>query len=118
MHQLLSHIDFGGLKLAFEEVLNLGDGTFTGQRIAVALLKAQELGLELPPVIANFSSCQLRLSNAVNSLNNTMKELNSIIVMLGNKKVTYDMRQTNTDPIVMAKKIWQLILPKKVSRIA
>ena len=92
------------LKLAFEEVLNLGDGTFTGQRIAVALLKAQELGLELPPVIANFSSCQLRLSNAVNSLNNTMKELHSNIIMLGSKKVAYDNRQTNTDPIVMAKR--------------
>ena len=38
-----------------KEVFEMGSEQDTGSRIAVVLLKAQELGLELPPAIANFS---------------------------------------------------------------
>ena len=36
----------------------MGDEDSPAERIAVALVRAQELGIELPPTIANFSSCQ------------------------------------------------------------
>lgn len=56
-------------KKVIKEVLSFGDGNSTGQRIGVALIRAQELGLELPAAIFNFSQCQLRLQNTVEDLN-------------------------------------------------
>ncbi len=57
------------LKKEFQLYLSLDDERSTGQRIAVALIKAQELGLELPSAIFNFSQCQLRLQNTIAELN-------------------------------------------------
>ncbi len=56
------------LKKAF----SVGDSNCAGQRIAVALLKAQELGLEVPSAIFNFSQCQLRLQNTIDTMNQTI----------------------------------------------
>ncbi len=90
------------LTLLFEEVMSLGDEASTGERIAAALLKAQELGLELPPVIANFSSCQMRLSNAVTSINNTMMDLRKNVIMLegADLEKRYTAREQHTNPLV------------------
>lgn len=59
----------------FQEIFEMGGKEAVGQRIAVALLKAQELGLEVPAAIFNFSQCQIRLQNA-------LEEMNSLIVAL------------------------------------
>ena len=70
------------LTLAFTEVLSMGTETDAALRIAVALAKAQEIGLELPPVIANFASCQMRLQNTIKDVNNTLKGIQSSISLL------------------------------------
>lgn len=82
---------FRSQKAQFErtmrEVLNMGDGNCAGQRIGVALIKAQELGLELPASIFNFSQCQLRLQNTIEDLNKqivkmqkTMENIDDVIM--------------------------------------
>ncbi len=58
-----------------ERVFSLGDRNSAGVRIAVLLLKAQELGLEVPSAIFNFSQCQLRLQNAIDELNSQIEEM-------------------------------------------
>ena len=63
------------LKAVFTEVLNIGTEKDSALRISVALMRAQELGFELPPSIANFASCQLRLQNAVDDMNGLLMEL-------------------------------------------
>lgn len=66
-----------------EDVLNREDMTHAGERIAVALLKAQELGLELPGAVFNFSQCQLRLQNTISDMNQMIdKVTNNISVLL------------------------------------
>ena len=57
------------LTRVFEEVFRLGDKSSAGVRIAAALLKAQTLGIELPPAIFNFSQCQIRLQNTIDDMN-------------------------------------------------
>lgn len=101
------------LSLIFQEVMQLGDQNSSGQRIAVALIKAQELGLELPPVIANFSSCQLRLSNALDSMNSALMELRNNVIMLANKSPNYSSMQVDTDPVAAVKKAMDGIAPKE-----
>ena len=82
------------LTLVFKDVMTMGDNSKPAERIAVALIKAQEIGLELPPTIANFSSCQIRLQNTLNDMNKTMKQLKGYVAAL--KKVTiYDNLQCN-----------------------
>ncbi len=65
-----------------KEVFAMGNERDTGSRIAVVLLKAQELGLELPPAIANFSQSQIRLQQSIDEMNtllkNVKKELKTI----------------------------------------
>ncbi len=86
------------LTLVFNDVLTMGDRTKPAERIAVALIKAQELGLELPPTIANFSSCQIRLQNTLNNMNKTMKELKNYVAEL--KQVPlYSQYQLTQDPL-------------------
>ncbi len=71
------------LTQALKEIFSMGDASLTGERIAVALTKAQELGLELPPVVANFSSGQLRLQNTVTEMNSMFEKLRDSCKMLG-----------------------------------
>lgn len=59
-----------------EEIFAMGTEKDAGARIAVVLLKAQELGLEIPTAIANFSQSQLRLQN-------TIDEMNTLITSIG-----------------------------------
>ena len=60
------------LTLVFKDVMSMGDDSSPAERIAVALVRAQELGLELPPTIANFSSCQMRLQNTIGDMNKSL----------------------------------------------
>lgn len=59
----------------FKEVFELGDFKHSGQRIGAALLRAQELGLQLPAAIQNFSQCQLRLQNSVDEINQQIEKI-------------------------------------------
>lgn len=74
------------IKKKFKEELKLifsmGDMKSAGQRIAVALAKAQELGLAIPTSISNFSQGQLRLQNTVDEMNKKMEDLKSDIKSL------------------------------------
>lgn len=63
------------LRTAFDEVLKLGDETVAGERIMVCLLKAQEIGIEVPPAIYNFSMSQMRLSN---TLDESMSQIDDL----------------------------------------
>ena len=55
-------------------VFKLGDQKSAGARIMVALLKAQELGLEVPSAVYNFSQGQMRLQNALANVNHQIEE--------------------------------------------
>ena len=55
-------------------VFKLGDQRSAGARIMVALLKAQELGLEVPSAVYNFSQGQMRLQNALANVNHQIEE--------------------------------------------
>lgn len=65
-----------------EDVLNREDMTHAGERIAVALLKAQELGLELPGAVFNFSQCQLRLQNTISDMNEMINKVTNSMSLL------------------------------------
>ena len=71
------------VKNAFREVLSLGDefevGELTGERIACALIKAQELGVKLPPELYNFSQGQLRLQKSINDINKSVRKIKGTI---------------------------------------
>ena len=56
-------------------IFGLGDKNSAGVRIAVLLLKAQELGLEVPSSIFNFSQCQLRLQNTIDEMNSCIEDM-------------------------------------------
>lgn len=63
------------------KVFSLGDKNSAGLRIAVLLLKAQELGLEVPSSIFNFSQCQLRLQNTIDEMNAGIEEFKNGIAV-------------------------------------
>ena len=58
-----------------DKILQKGEESDTGKRIAVALTAIQKLGIEVPAPIFNFSQCQLRLQAAVDSLNEALKQI-------------------------------------------
>lgn len=62
------------LSAAIEEVFRLGDKRSAGQRIAAALMKAQQLGFEIPTSVYNFSQCELRLQNTISEMNDQIKK--------------------------------------------
>jgi hypothetical protein len=63
------------VKAAFDEIMKLGDLGSTGMRIAACLIKAQELGFEVPAAVQNFSQAQLRLSNTVDNFNAQIEKI-------------------------------------------
>ena len=100
------------LTLAFKEIFSIGDEGDAAMRIAVALSKAQEIGLELPPTIANFSSCQMRLQNALNDVNETMKGIKSNINQIA-QAGEFDFVITKADPVTSAIDKSQLVTDKE-----
>ena len=84
------------LTLLFKEVMSMGTDDNPAERIAVALVRAQELGIELPPTIANFSSCQMRLQNTLTDMNNALKAMRNNVkkldagIPLSTRYVTFD----------------------------
>lgn len=63
------------LTRVFSEVLSLGDRTSAGERIMASLIRAQDLGLAIPPEIFNFSQSQFRMANAVSEMNEMIRRL-------------------------------------------
>ena len=57
-----------------KEIFSLGDKSAAGSRIAVALLEAQKLGLEVPSSVYNFSQGQMRLQNAIDHFNTQIRD--------------------------------------------
>lgn len=70
------------LNAVFQDAITTDGREQAGLRIAVALLKAQELGLELPAAVYNFSQCQLRLQNTVTEMNESIEMLKNSIQSL------------------------------------
>ncbi len=62
------------LTAALTEVFRLGDKRSAGQRIAAALMKAQQIGFEIPTSVYNFSQCELRLQNTIDDMNEQIKK--------------------------------------------
>ncbi|MBR5420664.1 MAG: hypothetical protein IK115_05905 [Lachnospiraceae bacterium] len=81
------------LRAVFNDIMSYGNSQASGQRIGAALIKAQELGFELPPVVANFSAGQLRLQNTIEELNKLIRDVNKTFKKLD--KVGVDMEQKN-----------------------
>ena len=82
LHNLLEHTSEKlykekepDLREMLTKVFRMGNQESAGQRIAVALLKAQELGIEVPSSIFNFSQCQIRLQNALDEMNDLIEEM-------------------------------------------
>ncbi|MBR1856882.1 MAG: phosphotransferase [Oribacterium sp.] len=86
------------LTLIFKEIMSIGDESSAAERIAVALVRAQEIGLELPPTIANFSSCQMRLQNTLNDMNKSLKATRANLENLM-KQNKYLPEQKMNDPV-------------------
>ncbi|MCR5654597.1 MAG: hypothetical protein K6G07_03030 [Lachnospiraceae bacterium] len=86
-----SEEDFEAKRAELEEmltnVLTLGDENSTGLRIGAALMKAQTMGLPIPPAIYNFSQCQMRLQNSVNDTKNLIDRIAETVYSL-DKKIT------------------------------
>ena len=86
------------LTLIFKDVMTMGDENSAAERIAVALVRAQEIGIELPPTIANFSSCQMRLQNTLSDVNKSLLRTRAQL-----KKIRAEYRFGNThkefDPV-------------------
>ncbi len=66
------------LSRIFAEIFSLGDKRSSGARIAVALLEAQKLGLEIPASVFNFSQGQMRLQNALDNMNRQIAETEAV----------------------------------------
>lgn len=77
------------LSRVLKAVFTLGDQNSAGQRVAVGLIKAQEMGLEVPSAIFNFSQCQLRLQNAVDGMKKTMEDMREALVKITGTSSVY-----------------------------
>lgn len=74
MKELLTPEKQQELKSTFEEILKMGKDSEGGQRLAAALIKAQELGVKLPSEVYNFSQGQLRLQRSINDINDMISK--------------------------------------------
>ena len=90
------------LTLLFKEIMSMGDEKKPAERIAAALIRAQELGLELPPTIANFSSCQMRMQNTLDNMNNTLLALRNNVSQLSGEFACTE-KYVKKDPVAKYK---------------
>ncbi|MBR4515095.1 MAG: phosphotransferase [Lachnospiraceae bacterium] len=80
---------------AFEDIMKLGTEQDVGQRILAALIKAQELGFEMPAAVFNFSQAQQRLHNTIEDMNAKLKELHETIRQVDDMDIAFE-----TDPVL------------------
>ncbi len=59
----------------FTKIFAMGDHMTTGLKIMATLLRAQEMGFEMPAAIYNFCQGQLRLSNTLDDMNTLIEKL-------------------------------------------
>lgn len=71
------------VKEEVKRILSMGTVNDTGERIAVVLKTLQNLDIELPAPIFNFSQCQIRLQNAIDDTNALLDELAAAIPNIG-----------------------------------
>ncbi|MBR5419865.1 MAG: hypothetical protein IK115_01810 [Lachnospiraceae bacterium] len=72
------------LKVELDKIFELGDGSNTGERIFLAMMKAQEVGFKLPQEIQNFSQCEQRLENSIAEFNSTVEKLRENVAEIDN----------------------------------
>ena len=81
----------------FNDIMSYGDAKAAGQRIAVCLVKAQELGFELPPVVANFSAGQIRIQNTIQEMNKLIESVRNAFASIDKTSVDASLRYNNVD---------------------
>ncbi len=84
------------LKEEFRKILAMGNSNESGFRICLCLIRAQELGIKLPPALQNYSQGQVRLQNTIDELNNAIKDLKEGVQLLDEGSGKY-----SVDPIEM-----------------
>ena len=67
------------LKVKLEKLFEMGGAEETGDRIFVALLMAQEVGITIPPELQSFSTCEQRLDNTLTELNDQILNLRKLV---------------------------------------
>jgi predicted unusual protein kinase regulating ubiquinone biosynthesis (AarF/ABC1/UbiB family) len=73
------------MKTVLSAVLSKGKRKDSGSRILVALQEVLKLGVEMPAPIYNFSKCQIALNNAIEELNQVLKDTyNAMRIAAGN----------------------------------
>ncbi|MCR5655313.1 MAG: phosphotransferase [Lachnospiraceae bacterium] len=70
------------LRKVVENTFLLGNKESAGTRIATVLMRAQEIGFQLPAAIYNFSQCQIRLQNAMDEMEKLDDELVEDVIAL------------------------------------
>ncbi len=93
------------LKEAFREVLSMGTEEDTGERIMVSLLRAQELGVEIPASIWGFAQGQNRLMNCINEMNAKMQTIENAIGEL--EKMGSAGIEDYVDPIMLVQDVFR-----------
>lgn len=76
------------LKTEFGKILHMGDENEAGLRISLCLARAQELGVKLPPAVANFSQGQIRLQNSINEMNTAIESIKKGIKWIDNMQIS------------------------------
>lgn len=80
----------------FAEIFQLGNSASTGQRLYAAILRAQEIGIEIPPTVQNFVQCQIRLMGTMDSMSAKMDEIGELVGKFDDAK-----NYTEVDPLAM-----------------
>ena len=83
------------LRETFGRIMRLGTEQDVGQRILAALIKAQELGFEMPAAVFNFSQAQQRLHNTIEDMNAKLQEVHRLIDKFDRMEVEH-----GADPIL------------------
>ena len=86
------------LKTLCDEALHMGDDEEADLRLQVALIKAQEMGIKIPPEIFNFSQGELRLENSVNELNDAINGMKELLDRIENKR---NFKTPKIDPVAI-----------------
>ena len=83
------------LKEKLDEVFKIGGAEATGDKIFIALMKAQEVGIKIPAEIQNFSQCEQRLENTLSELNGQVYTLRHLIKYIDCMEMDYSYDHVN-----------------------